>query len=99
MFPILQGENCVMPLEVLGFMMYAPPASQVVLLRGQHCCAATVCPSLQVDDVQSWTAPKVCPVSWARTCHSVLVLTTTLAPLTVSLPDDVEATCAPVTQA
>lgn len=99
MLPTLQAENLVMPDPVAGFMMNCPPASQVSALRGQHCCAATVLPSLQVVDVQSCTAPKVWPVSWAMTCHSVEVRTTTLAELTVSLPDEEDDVVAVLTQA
>jgi hypothetical protein len=51
--PIVQGENFWMLVPVLGFMIYAPPASQVVALKGQHCCDATVVPSVQVVEVQS----------------------------------------------
>jgi len=43
--------------------MYACPALQVLAVRGQHCCDATVVPSLHVWAVQSCTAPKVWPVS------------------------------------
>ena len=99
MLPMLQGEKLVIPGLVEGFMMYLPPAGQVSAERGQHCCAATVLPSAQVVESQSWTAPKVWPTSWAMTSHSVSVLTTTLAPDTVSFePDWVEA-CAVLTQA
>jgi hypothetical protein len=37
MLPTVQGENFWMLVPVLGFMMYCPPASQVVELKGQHC--------------------------------------------------------------
>jgi hypothetical protein len=47
MFPTEQGLNCVMPIPVDGFMMYRSPASQVLLLNGQHCCLVDV-PSEQV---------------------------------------------------
>ena len=56
--PTEHGLKFVMPCAVDGFMMYFSPASQVELLSGQHCCAAYV-PSLQVSEVQSWTAPNV----------------------------------------
>jgi hypothetical protein len=85
MFPMLQGEKLVMPAPVEGFMTYWPPAGQLVLERGQHCWFCTVLPSAQVVLSQSCTAPKVWPTSWAMTSHSVSVLTTTLAPETVSL--------------
>jgi hypothetical protein len=85
MFPIEQGENWVIELPVDGFIRNFWPASQTVELRGQHCWALTVTPSAHVAEVQSWTAPKVWPVSCAIICHSVrAVLTTTLAELTVS---------------
>lgn len=63
-------------------MMKSPLASHDDLLRGQHACAFDE--TGQAAEVQSWTAPKVWPVSWAKTCHSAEVLTTTLAPATVS---------------
>ena len=66
--------------------MYSDEASQVVVDSGQHCCAATAVLLAQVEEVQSWTAPNVCPVSWATTSHSVAVRATTFAPLTVSEP-------------
>ena len=69
MLPMLHAENCVMPLPVDGFMMKRCRASHEVALRGQHCCRVAV-PSLHELDVQSCTAPKVWPVSWAMTCHS-----------------------------
>lgn len=50
--PMEQGLNAVMPWPVEGFMRYFSPASQVPLLRGQHCCALDV-PSAQVELVQS----------------------------------------------
>jgi hypothetical protein len=37
MLPMVHGENFWMLGPVLGFMIYNPPASQVVELRGQHC--------------------------------------------------------------
>lgn len=96
MLPTLQGENCVMPPPVEGFMMKAALALQLDWERGQHCCLVTV-PSEQVWDVQSWTAPKVWPVSWAMTCHSVLVQTTTLAAAIVSFWLLAEDSCEPCT--
>jgi len=87
MLPMEQGLKSAMPSPVEGFMMYLEPASQVVELRGQHCCALTTWLLAQVEESQSCTAPKVCPDSWAMTCHSVLVLATMLAPLTISPAD------------
>jgi len=55
--PIVQGEKCVMPAEVKGFMIYRSPASQVWADKGQHCWELTVLALAQVCDVQSWTAP------------------------------------------
>lgn len=70
--PMEHGLNAVMPWPVEGFMMYFSPASQVPLLRGQHCCAVEV-PSLQVELVQSCTAPKVCPVSCLVSVSSICI--------------------------
>jgi hypothetical protein len=81
--PMLHGENWVIPTPVEGFMMNFCPASQVLALSGQQ--DGEEASTGQVELVQSWTAPKVCPDSWANTCHSVVVLTTTLVPATVSL--------------
>ena len=64
MLPMEQALKSVMPWEVDGFMMNLSPASQVEELRGQHCWALTALLSLQVELVQSWTAPNVWPVSW-----------------------------------
>jgi hypothetical protein len=91
-FPMLQGLKFVIPGAVDGFITKRPPAGQVDEESGQHCCAATVVPSLHVELVQSCTAPNVCPTSCAMTSHSVFVLTMTLAPDTVSfeLPVDAE---------
>lgn len=44
---------------------------------GQHCWREEV----QALATQSWTAPKVCADSWAKTCHSLDVRATTLAPI------------------
>lgn len=63
MLPMEQAENLVMPEAVDGFIMNFSPASQVDEESGQHCCALTDWPSEQVEDVQSWTAPNVWPVS------------------------------------
>lgn len=37
MFPRVQPENFISVLDVVGFMMKLPPASQVDWVRGQHC--------------------------------------------------------------
>jgi hypothetical protein len=57
MFPIEHAEKRVMPLAVEGFMMNPSPASQVLELRGQHCCALTKLEFAHWSDVQSCTAP------------------------------------------
>lgn len=49
-------------------MMNLPPAGHVPASRGQHCCDPV---PPHVDSVQSWTAPKLWPVSCETTCHSV----------------------------
>lgn len=53
MFPTEQGLNPLMPSTVEGFMMYLAPASQVVVLSGQHCCELTVWLFAQVCESQS----------------------------------------------
>lgn len=53
MFPMVHAENLLTLGFDAGFMMNCPPASQVEALKGQHCWAATVVPSLQVWLVQS----------------------------------------------
>lgn len=58
----------------------------MVALSGQHMEAAIVLEAVHVVDVQSCTAPIVCPISCAMTFHSVEVLAMTLAPLTVWVP-------------
>jgi hypothetical protein len=37
MFPSVQPENFISVIDVVGFMMKLPPASQVDWVRGQHC--------------------------------------------------------------
>lgn len=55
--PMEQAEKRSIPWAVDGFMMNLSPASQVLELRGQHCCELTMFESPQVSDVQSCTAP------------------------------------------
>lgn len=84
MFPTEQGLKASIRSLVDGFMRYAPPASQTVVLSGQHIDAAAILlDAEQVGPVQSCTAPMVWPISCAMTFHSVEVLAITLAPLTV----------------
>ena len=58
MFPTVQGENCVIPSAVLGFMMYWPLALHVDDERGQHWEVLSR-PCEQVSGMQSCTAPNV----------------------------------------
>lgn len=53
--PIVQDENLVIPPRVVGFIMYPPSASQVEEDNGQQ----SLGDDMHVDDVQSWTAPRV----------------------------------------
>jgi hypothetical protein len=86
MFPMVQSENLVMLFIAYGFMMYFASASQVDEESGQHwdeSCSF----SEHVWESQSCTAPKVWPVSWAKTCQEEPELrTTTLAPVTELSP-------------
>jgi hypothetical protein len=59
---ITYGLNVWIESLVDGFIMNLPPASQVDELNGQHMEAVAELPT-QVDDVQSCTAPNVCPIS------------------------------------
>lgn len=80
-----------------------PAASHVVLVNGQQF-------DPHVSEVQSWTAPKLCPISWATTCHSVRLFVATevpdtvpwdpwsLACLTQSCPSQATPTSCPVGQ-
>lgn len=78
MVPMVQGENTLIARLEVGFIMYWPVASQLLWLNGQQRSPPlAVLPEQPV--VQSWTAPKLCPISCAITCHSAGVLTTTLA--------------------
>ena len=52
-----QAEKREIPGEVEGFIMKPPLASQVLWLRGQHCCELTMSLFPHVSDVQSCTAP------------------------------------------
>ena len=52
-FPRVHCENVSSVSDVVGFMMYRPPASQVLALRGQQP------PDSEQPEVQSWIAPKL----------------------------------------
>ena len=82
MLPMVQGLNLSICSDVEGFMMYLPPASHWVAVSWQHCEESCIF-AAHWSGVQSWTAPNVCPTSWAITFHSEGVLATTFAPLTV----------------
>ena len=62
MFPMVQGENVFAFGEVDGFMIKSPPAGQTEEEKGQHWDDRAVLVP-QVELIQSWTAPKVWPVS------------------------------------
>jgi hypothetical protein len=81
-FPIVHKLNVSTPGDEDGFMIYLRPASHELPLSGQHCWDATKLASAHALESQSWTAPYVCPVSCAMTCHSLApgVRTTTFAP-------------------
>lgn len=52
-FPRVHCENVSSVSDVVGFMIYRPPASQVLALRGQQP------PDSEHPEVQSWIAPKL----------------------------------------
>ena len=81
--PMLQGEKVDSLIEAVGFMRYADPALQTEPLRGQHTGELPTSPE-EHPVAQSWTAPKLCPSSCARTSHSKLLEVTTLVEEIVS---------------
>ena len=73
---MLQGEKTLVAVCSEGFMMNCAAASHVVAESGQH----TPSVAGHVWDVQSWIAPKPCPISWETTIHSLGVIEETPVP-------------------
>jgi hypothetical protein len=104
MFPIEHGEKVVVFCSETGDMMYAALASHVERLRGQQLWLSEhpVLQSWTVNaphisltlhrslyEIVNLLAPKLCPISCAMTCHSLLVEEVTPVPLVISPSLDV----------